>query len=160
MKTPGIPQNSFQQAAKPPVTQPAQKPVVQSNSPFMVSHGGNAGHSANVQSQHLGQAFSYFSVNPNNVQIGQPTDQAKAQMVVDFIRRMLRGEAVAPSEKMRALNAMYKRLKQYLDGEELDGNDLTEAGFEGFYDILSWYQQQQHQAQLPPPGSTGEPDSL
>lgn len=109
-----------------------------SNSPLMMSHGGGIANTSNVQSQQLGQVASYFTVNANNVQIGTPSDQAKAAMTYELFKRILKGEATAPTEKLRELGALYEYLKKYLDQDE--DEELGEE-FENLYDILDWFRQ-------------------
>ncbi len=137
----GIQKNSFQLQAQQSAKQAQQvaKQQQSSNSPLMSSHGGGIANSSNVQSQQFGQAASFFTMNPNNVQIGQPSEQAKLASVFDLMKRILKGEATAPIERLRELGALYDYIKRQMeDGRE--ERDLSEEEFEGLYDILNWFE--------------------
>lgn len=138
MNQPGVQPSKFHIQTQPQqqAQQAAQQQRAGSNSPLMMSHGGGIANASNVQSQQMGQVASYFTVNPNNVQIGTPSDQAKAAMAYELFKRILKGEATAPTEKLRELGALYEYLKKYMDQD--DDENLGEE-FEGLYDILDWF---------------------
>ncbi len=142
MKQNNIQPNSFQLQAQQTAKQALQTARQQQagNSPLMHAQGGGIANSSNVQSQQFGQMASFFTLNPNNVQIGQPSDQAKLASALDLIKRILKGDATAPVEKLRELGALYEYIKKQMRGDEDDEHELTEEKFEGIYDILDWFE--------------------
>ncbi len=142
MKNQSIQPNNFQLQAQQSAKQAQQVAKQQqgSNSPLMSAQGGGIANSSNVQSQQFGQMASFFTLNPNNVQIGQPSDQAKLASVFDLMKRILKGDATAPIDKLRELGALYDYIKRQMEGEEGEERDLSDEEFEGLYDILNWFE--------------------
>lgn len=102
-------------------------------------HAGTPQTQAPVQTQRLGQVASFYNTaQAANAQAGQPTDHARAAQAFDLVRRILKGEATAPSEKIAEMGALYEYFKKYVKPEREKASDLTEEDFKGLFGILGW----------------------
>ncbi|MBK8190112.1 MAG: hypothetical protein IPK79_06635 [Vampirovibrionales bacterium] len=129
---------SHQHAQQHQATQSQQQTQTQLTSQAQL-HAGTPQTQAPVQTQRLGQVASFYNTaHPAQTNAGQPTEHARAAIAFDLVRRILKGEATAPSEKIAEMGALYEYFKKYVKPEHEKDHDLTEEDFKGLFGILGW----------------------